>query len=424
MFDDEGRGGIGLSIGIAVAVPLLIVLPIALLLGLLLLNLTPSASTAGSAAEPTPVPVLAHDGPPPDASAYRWELISDAFDSPVFVTPAGDGSGRLFGVEQGGLIWVIDDGRELPEPFLDLTAEMSPKVSRGEYTEQGLLGLAFHPDFERNGVFFVSYTDPAGDSVLARYQVSRTNPNSADAASAETLLRIDQPFEDHNGGHITFGPDGSLYMGLGDGGNVNEPNFRSQDPALLLGKMLRLDVDDGDPYAVPPDNLFASSSAFAPEIWAWGLRNPWRFSFDRATGDLYIADVGQWAWEEVNFLPAGSPAGANFGWSAFEGTARYLEHPLTEAEVIMPFVTYGHADGCSVTGGYVYRGAAMPELNGYYFYGDYCVGRIWAAWRGADGAWQTALWMQEIRQITSFGEDEQGELYLVDYKGEILRLTR
>jgi glucose/arabinose dehydrogenase len=238
-------------------------------------------------------------------------------------------------------------------------------------------------------------------------------------------MTVDQPFEDHNGGHIAFGPDGLLYWGLGDGGNVNEPNTRSQDPSLLLGKLIRLDVDGGA-YTAPADNLYATEPEFMPEIWALGLRNPWRFSFDRATGDLYIGDVGQWEWEEINFLPAGSPAGANFGWSVYEGFEEYalVTYELAESAVTMPFVTYDHLTGCSVTGGYTYRGQALPELNGYYFYADYCFGRIWTAWRDDSRVWQTSLWMETGRQITSFGEDERGELYLVDYKGEILRLDR
>ncbi len=223
---------------------------------------------------------------------YEWVKVAENFDIPLGVFHAGDGSGRLFVVEQGGNIWIVRDGEVLPQPFLTIS-DLPPGVPSGVYTEQGLLGLAFHPDYERTGVFFVSYTNRQGDSVLARYRVSAEDPDRADPSSAEILLTVDQPFEDHNGGNIVFGPDGYLYIGFGDGGRPAEPNYNSQEPQRYLGKMLRLDVN-ADTYRVPADNPFVDDPAYLSEIWALGLRNPWRFSFDRVTGDLYIGDVGQW----------------------------------------------------------------------------------------------------------------------------------
>ncbi|MDX2138421.1 MAG: PQQ-dependent sugar dehydrogenase [Chloroflexota bacterium] len=356
----------------------------------------------------------------PDAEAYTWTLVSDGFDNPLFVTHAGDGSGRLFVLEQTGMIWIVQGGVQLDEPFLDISAALPPAVLRGGYSEQGLLGLAFHPDYAENGVFFISYTDTAGDSVISRMRVSTDNPNVADDAVEEVLLFIDQPFENHNSGHIAFGPDGYLYISMGDGGDQGDPFGNAQDPEILLGKILRIDVDNGDPYGIPDGNASEVNPAFAPEIWLMGFRNPWRFAFDRATNDFYTADVGEWLEEEINFYPAGSPAGANFGWEFYEGNLfRDGEPP---ENLVEPVATYAHNLGCSVTGGYVYRGEMLPEMQGYYFYGDYCLGNLWLMYRDGSGVWQNALWMQTMRQISSFGEDEAGELYMVDYKGELLRL--
>jgi glucose/arabinose dehydrogenase len=359
---------------------------------------------------------------PPDSRGYEWALVSDGFDRPIYMTHAGDGTGRLFGVEQTGMIWAVEDGLQSDQPFLDLSRQIPPAVLRGGYSEQGLLGLAFHPDFEQNGIFFVHYTDMAGDTVVARYSVSADNPNVADVASAETILTIDQPFENHNGGQLSFGSDGYLYLGFGDGGSQGDPDQNAQNPAALLGKILRIDINGDTPYAIPADNPYASDSTFAPEVWLMGFRNPWRFSFDRATDDLYIADVGESQWEEVNFFANGDTPGANFGWEQYEAT--HPRYDDASADYIMPFTEYTHEFGCSVTGGYVYRGVALQELEGYYIFGDYCVGNIWASYRDEAGEWQTTLWMQTARQISSFGEDEVGELYLVDYKGEILRLEQ
>jgi glucose/arabinose dehydrogenase len=360
------------------------------------------------------------DNAPPDSAGYSWTLISDGFDRPLYVTYANDGSGRLFGVEQTGMVWIIDNGVQSDAPFLDISGMLPPGVFRGGYSEQGLLGLAFHPDFAENGLVFVSYNDLAGDTVISRFSTAADNPNTVDAASEVVILTADQPFENHNGGHIAFGPDGYLYISMGDGGDQGDPFQHGQNPESLLGKILRIDVNTAEPYAIPDGNAVDFDTAFAPEVYLTGFRNPWRFSFDRATDDLYIGDVGEWQYEEINFFAAGSSAGANFGWEAFEGNL--ARGGGEAADFVSPAVEYSHDLGCSVTGGYVYRGEAMPELQGYYVYGDYCVGNLWLMWRDDAGNWQSVLWMRTGRQISSFGEDEQGELYLVDYKGEILRL--
>lgn len=355
--------------------------------------------------------------------AYQLVPVVEGLSRPLYVTHAGDGSGRLFIVEQSGAIRVLADDALLDVAFLDVSDLISPAATGGGYTERGLLGLAFHPDYAENGVFFINYTDTAGNSVLARYTVSVDDPNRADPDSAEQLFYLSQPYSNHNGGHLAFGPDGYLYMSLGDGGSAGDPQGNGQDPATLLGTILRLDVDTEEGYAIPDDNPFVDRDDARPEIWAWGLRNVWRFSFDRATGDLYHADVGQNQWEEVNFQPADSPGGENYGWAAYEGTHIY-SGAEPASEVVMPVLEYDHAGGhCSVTGGYVYRGEALPGLQGYYLYGDWCSGTIWAARQDDAGNWTTDVSLQSGRPISSFGEDEAGELYLVDYDGSVLRFA-
>lgn len=355
----------------------------------------------------------------PDPAGYQWALVSEGFDNPIYMTTANDGSNRLFVVEQTGLIWIVEDGEQLSEPFLDYSSKIPPAVLRGGYSEQGLLGLAFHPDYADNGYFFISYTDINGDSIIARMSVSQSDANLADETSEVVILALDQPFENHNSGHIVFGPDGFLYISFGDGGDQGDPFGYAQNPQSLFGKILRIDVDSASPYAVPQDNPFVGDAAFAPEIWQMGFRNPWRFSFDRATGDFYLADVGEWQFEEVNYLPAGE-SGANFGWEYFEANLKRDGEPPDG--LTSPILAYDHSLGCSITGGYVYRGSLLPELQGYYFYGDYCLGNLWIARRNEAGDWVETLWMNTLRQISSFGEDDEGELYLVDYKGELLRL--
>jgi glucose/arabinose dehydrogenase len=382
---------------------------------------TPTAASPTETSSPptdvsvtdTPAPAPATETPSntttfPDPNAYTWQPL----DIPGLQRPVdlqADGSGRLYVIEKIGRIRIIENDQLIEAPFLDITNRVG---SNGN--EQGLLGLAFHPQYQENGRFFVNYTDTSGDTVIARFQVT-SDPNLADPNSEAPLLGIDQPFPNHNGGVLAFGPDGYLYAGLGDGGSQGDPNGNAQNTEVLLGKILRLDVDSADPYAVPPDNPFEN------EIWAYGFRNPWRFSFDRATGDLYIGDVGQNQWEEIDFLQAGSPGGANFGWDHREGAHDY-EGGGPEG-MIDPVAEYSHPEGgCSITGGYVYRGS-MPEWNGIYLYGDYCTGMIWGLIQ-IDGGWQNQLLFDVDVTITSFGQDQAGEVYLISDNGVIFRLVR
>ena len=374
----------------------------------------PSPTTVPNTSDPStsmPTEAPSTEPPPsastfPDPNAYQWQMIASGLQRPVDLQP--DGSGRLFILEKAGRIRIIENEQLLNEPFLDITDRVG---SRGN--EQGLLGLAFHPQYGENGWFYVNYTDTNGDTVLARFQVS-SDANRSDPGSELRLLGVDQPYPNHNGGALAFGPDGYLYAGLGDGGAAGDPQGNAQSLDTLLGKILRLDVDSGEPYAIPGDNPFGN------EIWAYGLRNPWRLSFDTATGDLYIGDVGQGEWEEIDFLAAGSAGGANFGWDHREGAHDY--EGGGPAGMIDPVAEYSHPEGgCSVSGGYVYRGA-MPEWNGIYLYGDYCTGIIWGLFRSVAG-WQEQQLFDVDVTITSFGQDENGEVYLVSDSGSIHRLV-
>lgn len=348
----------------------------------------------------------------PDPANYTWTMVAQGLERPVDLRSLNDGSGRLFIVEQPGRILILQNGQLLATPFLDIRSEVG---SSGN--EQGLLGLAFHPQYAQNGFFFVNYTDNNGNTVIARFHVS-SDPNLADPGSETALLHVEQPFSNHNGGSLAFGPDGYLYAGLGDGGSQGDPHGNAQNTNVRLGKILRLDVDHGDPYAIPADNPFKNGGA--PEVWAYGLRNPWRLSFDRATGDLFIGDVGQNTWEEIDYLPAGSPGGTNFGWNAMEGNHPY--EGQNQSGFTAPVAEYSHqAGGCSVTGGYVYRGAALPEWQGIYLYGDYCTGIVWGLIHSA-GGWQTQVLFRTGFNVSSFGEDAAGELYLVDLGGAVYRL--
>jgi glucose/arabinose dehydrogenase len=337
--------------------------------------------------------------------------VAGGLVQPVDIQNAGDGTGRLFVLERAGRILVLENGTLLPAPFLDITGEVG---SRG--SEQGLLGLAFHPAYRENGLFFVNYTDRQGNTVIARFKVS-ADPNAADAASESVVLTQDQPFANHNGGVLAFGPDGFLYAGLGDGGSGGDPFGNAQNTGTLLGKILRLDVDSQDPYGIPGDNPFDN------EVWAYGLRNPWRLSFDRLTHDLYIGDVGQGEWEEIDFLASGSPGGTNFGWNLMEGNHPYNGDP--RPDLTPPIAEYSHSQtgGCSVTGGYVYRGQALPEWSGIYLYGDYCSGAIWGLLRTGD-TWENQALFETNFNISSFGMDENGELYLADLSGSVYRLEK
>jgi glucose/arabinose dehydrogenase len=382
---------------------------------------TPTATNPEPTSTPTQpaTPTLeAGSAPIPDASAYHWQLVAQGLIKPVGVTHAGDGSGRLFIIEQGGVVRVLEDGLVSSTPFLDIRDRVG---SRGN--EQGLLGLAFHPQYSQNGYFYVNYTDQQGDTMIARFQVTADDPDLADPGSEKRLLFVDQPFANHNGGVLAFGPDGYLYVGLGDGGSAGDPLGNGQSLTSLLGKILRLDVNFGDPYSWPPDNPFSLTGGGLPEIWAYGLRNPWRFSFDRLTGDLYIGDVGQNQWEEIDFLPAGSPGGANFGWSFLEGSRPYQGALPAGLSLVPPVAEYGHDLGCSVTGGVVYRGSRLPDWQGVYLYGDFCTGIVWGLKRDGQGNWQQARLFAQQGSISSFGEDEAGEVYLVDHNGSVYQLA-
>ena len=345
--------------------------------------------------------------------------------APVEIAHANDSSGRLFVVEQGGRIRVIRNGLLLSTPFLDLSAANGGPVRTGG--EQGLLGLAFHPAYASNGRFYVFYTralgsDPGNEIVIQRFNRSPSNPDLADASSGSIVLTIAHPqFTNHNGGKLAFGPDGYLYIGVGDGGGGGDPFNAAQSLGDLRGKILRIDVDGGAPYAIPPTNPFGN------EIWAYGLRNPWRFSFDRLTGDLFIGDVGQGAWEEIDFEPRGSGGGRNYGWRIFEGT--HCFNPPSGCSLaghVPPIIEYGHdsSGGFSVTGGYRYRGGALPALSGFYLYGDFVSDRVWAAEpSGSGGGWVTTE-VATVPNISTFGEDENGELYAANLgAGTIVRLT-
>jgi len=339
----------------------------------------------------------------------KAEPVVTGLTSPVDITHAGDGSGRLLIVLQTGQIVIYDGAQVLPAPFLDI----SGLVSSGG--ERGLLGVAFHPNYASNGFFYVNYTDAAGDTVISRYSVS-ADANLADPTSAFILLTIPQPFSNHNGGQLQFGPDGYLYIAVGDGGSGGDPQDNAQNLGSFLGKILRIDVDGGVPYAIPADNPYAGIAGALEEIWASGLRNPWRFSFDRLTGDLFIGDVGQGSWEEVDFQPAGSAGGENYGWRLMEGNSCF--NPSTNCNngtLTLPILVYDHNVGCSVTGGYRYRGSNNLDLDGFYVYGDYCTGRMWGAKEDGMGGWTNTELIDTNFLISTFGEDESGEIYVAHF---------
>ncbi len=397
-------------------------------------------------------------------SACQAQLPADLFlqpvttglASPVTARHAGDGSGRLFFAQQEGQILVWKNNQVLPTPFLDISTLVNC------CGERGLLGLAFHPDYANNGYFYVNYSNAQGDTVVARYQVSAGNPDVADPASAQLILSVDQDFSNHNGGNLLFGADGYLYIGMGDGGSGGDPCNRAQtldplnlnntgscspdgnfsgdpDSRALLGKMLRIDVDnpgvntdgvcaEGVNYGIPATNPFeGTGDNRCSEVWAWGLRNPWRWSFDRLTGDLWIGDVGQNAVEEIDFQPVASTGGENYGWSCKEGNQDYDPGRCSTGQILTaPVLTETHAGGnCAITGGYRYRGP-VAALNGLYFYGDYCSGKIWYA-SESGGNWTRQEWNHGEASLQfnlgSFGEDEQGNVYAVALNGTVFRIT-
>ena len=366
------------------------------------------AGSCGSVAGPTL----------PTGEGVRLLEIASGLSLPLYLTaPAGDLS-RLFIVEKTGSIRIVKDGTLLPAPFLDISGQ----VSGGP--EQGLLGLAFPPDYASTGRFVVHYTDIAGNTRVSAFEVS-ANPDIADASSEQVILTADQPGPNHNGGQVAFGPDGFLYLGLGDGGGSNE---RGQDLSELLGSILRIDVQSGTSYTVPPDNPFVGQQpATRPEVWSYGLRNPWRFSFDRANGDLYIADVGESALEEIDVAPAatGGGKGVNYGWSIMEGGQCVGGGQCDQTGLTLPIGQYSHAEGCSVIGGYVYRGSVLPALQGVYFFGDYCQGWV-RSFRYASGtATELTEWptLHTGSPLNSFGEDAAGELYVLESSGRVSKIV-
>lgn len=376
-----------------------------------------------------------------------FDPVVSGLDSPVFVTHAGDGSDRLFIVEQSGRIRIFQNGSLVGAPFLDISSEVLSPASGGG-NEEGLLSVAFPPGF--GGAldhFYVYYTRKDGDNQLSRFSLSG-DPSQADPNSEESILIFDHPGQsNHNGGQLVFGPDGYLYIGTGDGGGGGDPNNNAQNTNSLLGKLLRIDVEPSQAslsvvwdhnlylplvanagsnptYTIPVDNPFTGMPGFKEEIWAYGLRNPWRFSFDRATGDLYIGDVGQNLIEEVDYQPASSAGGENYGWNIMEGSQCYNAATCDQNGLVLPVTEYDHGEGCSVTGGYVYRGSDYPDLNGIYFFGDYCSGIVWGLLK-VGNAWQRDQVGTSAFGLSSFGEDESGELYLANRSaGTIYQLTQ
>ena len=357
--------------------------------------------------------------PPDGTEPVALQQVASGLVFPLYLT-VPDGDTRLFIVEKGGTIRIVKDGLLLPTPFLDISGQ----VSTGR--EQGLLGLAFHPQYATNGRFIVNYTDLAGDTRVSGFRVS-PDPDVADAASEVSILAEDQPFANHNGGQVLFGPDGYLYIMLGDGGSAGDPGGRGQSLAELLGSILRVEPLDGGGYAVPPDNPFVSTAGARPEIWSYGLRNPWRVDFDPATGDLYIADVGETQWEEVDVSPSagGAGRGLNFGWSIMEGPECFRDSSCDQDAFELPVLSYDHGEGCSITGGFVYRGAAIPALQGHYFYSDFCRGWV-RSFRFENGSAVDQFQWPALApggDVPSFGRDATGELYVMSTDGAVFKIV-
>ncbi len=390
-----------------------------------------SASAAGSSA-PTTIASSA-SGPSATASGattapfdptgqtVEAEVILKGFDSPLDIADPGDGSGRLFVVEQGGRIRVVKAGTILPQPFLDI----SNRITSGG--ERGLLGLAFHPGFPTDPRFFVDSTDPDGNTVVSSWQISATNPDMADPASEMVLLHITQPFANHNGGAVQFGPDGMLYVALGDGGSGGDPQGNGQRLDTLLAKILRIDVDvpsgTTSPYVVPPDNPFVSNPQARPEIWLTGLRNPWRIRFDPPTGDLWIGDVGQNKWEEIDVARAGV-GGLDYGWNLMEGFHCYQPADgCDQTGLTLPLAEYDHSEGCAVIGGVIVRDARQGLLNGGYLFGDACSDNLWLMDPNGDGRREPIIAAHLGRTLSSIGQAADGTVYATSLStGELLRL--
>lgn len=373
--------------------------------------------TAIVPADPTPEPTHETPGFDLDTFEITLEEFATGLEMPVGIIAVPDGSDRLFIVEKSGTIAILLDGEVSPEKLLDIRDRVN-----ADAPEQGLLGLALHPSFAENGLLYVNYTDQHGDTVVSRFQANDAR-DQADSGGEMVLLQIEQPANNHNGGNLEFGPDGYLYIGTGDGGGSGDTFDQAQNGQTLLGAMLRLDVDGGEPYAIPADNPFIDDPDVLNEIWAIGLRNPWRYSFDSETGDLFIADVGQNRIEEINLQPADSTGGENYGWPMMEGSECFESDSCDAAGLVLPIFEYDHGFGCSVTGGDVYRGGAYPELAGIYFLSDFCSGNIWAL-APDDVGWQSRLLLESGRNISAFGLDSAGEILLADmYAGTLYRLA-
>jgi len=360
--------------------------------------------------------------PADPATGATLERLVVGLRRPAYLTHAGDE--RLFVVEQWGQIRIIENGQLLEEPFLDVSDRISTDGS-----ERGLLGLAFHPRHPRDPRFFVIYTNPDGNTELASYRVDPRDPNRADPDSASLLFLAEQPFGNHNGGQLLFGPDGYLYVGMGDGGGVSDFYGNAQDPGTLLGAILRIDVDDtagNRPYAIPPDNPFVGQEGARGELWAIGLRNPWSFSFDPLTGDLYITDVGQEGPEEVNFWEANDSAGINYGWPIREGSRCYEADGCRLKGLRMPVTTYEHIGGhCAIVGGALYRGPRFPDWHGNYFFSDFCSGTVWSLAFTDAGLWQRTTVHQAQAPVSGIGAGADGELYALFYReGAVYRILQ
>ncbi|MEO5590638.1 MAG: PQQ-dependent sugar dehydrogenase [Gemmatimonadaceae bacterium] len=378
--------------------------------------LLPVLAACSSATETIEPPLPKPPEPIPASLTLALQQVASGLSGPVYVTaPAGDA--RLFIVEQPGRIRIVENGVLLATPFLDIT----PRVAAGG--ERGMLSVAFHPQYKTNGYFYVYFIGMSGEIRVERFTAVPA-ANVANAGTAKIILTVPHPLTNHNGGLAMFGPDGMLYLGLGDGGGGGDPGRNGQNANTLLGAMLRIDVNNGDPFAIPAGNPYIGRSDARPEIWALGLRNPWRFTFDRATNDLYIADVGQDALEEVDVVPA-SRAGVNYGWNVMEGSQCYNAGSCNKQGLELPVLEYNHSGGqCSITGGFVYRGAAIPELTASYFYADYCAGWVRSFRYSAGAVTEQRLWaVGSVGFLTSFGEDAAGELYVTSSNGRVYRIV-
>ncbi len=391
-------------------------LAFSLLTAFTLLSACGSDSASPIALMPTPAPTSPTTPPSAGPLSLKWETVASGLTAPVFLTaPAGDA--RLFVVEKAGQIKIIENGAVVPAPFLDISTRVSNDG------ERGLLSIAFHPQYASNKQFFVYFTDTNGDIQVERYVASSAEANKADAASATPVIAIPHPtYGNHNGGQLAFGPDGFLYLGTGDGGGGGDPFKNGQNNSALLAKILRLDVSSL-PYKIPPNNPFATSTSNAKEIWAYGVRNPWRFSFDATSAKLYMGDVGQDAREEINVADTRA-AGLNYGWSTTEGTQCYGSGTCEKTGVTLPAVEHSHLGSASITGGYVYRGSNIPALQGTYFYGDFAAGWVKSFVYSNGAATDQKDWPAlNTPSLASFGVDAAGELYSVSLSGTIYRLT-